>query len=74
LKTSFRVSRAIHRLHCYHTDALIALRGKIRQAQNQNQQILSRMAKQQEESGTNAAARRFLDAIDTMRQPDAGKS
>lgn len=57
----------------YNKDALITLRAKIRQAQAQNQQIVSRMAKQQEESGTNAAARRFLDAIDQMRQPDAGE-
>ena len=52
------------------TDALVALRARIRRVQNENQQLLDRMETQRQENGTNVAARRFLDAIDLVRRPD----
>jgi hypothetical protein len=52
-------------------DALVALRAKIRRVQSENQQLEDRIATQRQENGTNAAASRFLDAIDMLRRTDS---
>lgn len=52
-------------------DALVALRSKIRRMRKKNQQLEERITTQAQESGTNAAATRFLDAIDTLRRTES---